>query len=101
MQSSHITMILYLGPPEYSTALWGSRVPHFPNHLFALQLYGMGPSGGRCGSSYIPLHIHFPTYCGAALADIQYSRALNMQGKIAEAKALSQLFMYRNNCFQF
>ena len=38
---------------------------------------------------------------GAAPADIQYSQALNMQGQIARATPLSQLFIYMNNCLQF
>ena len=38
---------------------------------------------------------------GVALADIQYSLALNMQGQIAGATPLSQLFIYINNGLQF
>ena len=36
------------------------------NHLKVCPLHGIGPAGGRCGYSYIPLHIHSPKYCGAA-----------------------------------
>ena len=38
------------------------------NHLQVCPLHGIGPTGGRCGSSYIPLNIYSPTYCGAAPA---------------------------------
>ena len=32
------------------------------------RVHGIGPAGGICGFSYFPLHIYFPTCCGAALA---------------------------------
>ena len=37
----------------------------------------------------------------AAPADGKYSSELNMQGQIAGATLLYQLFMYMNNCLQF
>ena len=42
--------------------------PGGSNHLKACPLHGIGPAGGRCGSSYIPLHVYSPEYCGVAPA---------------------------------
>ena len=68
---------------------------------------GLGPTGGRCGSSYIPLHIYSLSIVEPLLLEtkiegsrglgewlrliIQYSQALNMPWQIAGATPLSRL----------
>ena len=44
------------------------QVQDLTNHLKAFPLHGIGPAGGRCDFSYIPLHIYSPKFCGAAPA---------------------------------
>ena len=54
-----------------------------------------------CGAAPVRAEIYQKVEGGAAPADVEYSPVPNLQGQIAGATPLSQLFIYKSNFLQF
>ena len=52
------------------------------NHLKACPLHGIGPNGGKCGSSFIALLIYSPKYCGARGSNTLEGRGLGERPRL-------------------